>query len=300
MDGLSNKNRRAAAEEYLRLCEIEDGVLPDATPLPYDSVLSIGDVIWPVPFIDRMVDDDLRELTNGLNEWKGALRRWCVWNKVLTGIDQESRWGVEWEFVEPLAFMNMFQPSSTRDRFGYVATNALHQILRGLDPKREDRLAGDPKDITKKARTPGRTERETQLVDMVQRWPEGALFITALQALDGDDYEKATKDFRNRASHAIAPRFTYGETEFVTRRWQPDEFERQNDGSLRPISVPKKLQVVYEFGGTSPLGMDATWKLNVSQFDLARKCFEAYTGLLNVAISGMKGHDKGTLATDEQ
>lgn len=291
MDGLSIKDRRATAEAYLDACELEDGVLPDPMPLPYDPVSGIGDVIWPLPFIDRMVADDLRELTNGLNEWKGALRRWCVWNKVLTGLEPDSRWGVEWEFVEPFAFMNMFQPSSTRDRFGYIATNAIHQILWALDPKREDRLAGDPKDISKKARIPGRTERETQLIGMVERWPEGLLFVTALQALDGDDYETATKDFRNRATHAIAPRFTYGETEFVTRIWEPERFERQKDGSLRPVEVPKKLQLSYAFGGTGPLDMDATWAVNVEQFNLAKTCFYTYAALLTVALSGMKRYN---------
>lgn len=291
MDGLSGKHRRAAAEAYLGLCELEEGVLPDGKPLLFDAVPSVGEVVWP-PFMDLMVVDDLRELTNGLNAWKGALRRWCVWNQVLSSVEADARRGVEWEFVEPLAFMNMFQPSGTRDRFGFVGTNALHQVLMAIDPARPDQLAGDPKDSTKKPRRVGRTEREAQLAEMASRWPEGPLFIRALQALDGDDYEAATKDFRNRASHAIAPRFTYGETQFVTREWASKEFEFQADGNLKPIASPKILHVRYSLGGSGPLDMAATWAVNVAQFELAKQCFDAYVNLLTVAVSEMKRHDE--------
>lgn len=278
--------RRMAVDDYLKILEESVDLLPDLLPLPYDPVSGIDGVNWRLPFIERMVEGELQDLTNQLNAWKSSLRRWHAWNKVLLGKDEDARWAIEWEFVESIAFMNMFQPSSIRDCIGFVATNALHQILMVIDPTRKDALAGDPKNPGKSTRRVGRTEKEIQLAKMVKAWPEGQYFMGLLQSIDDDAYEDVTKDFRNRASHAIAPRFTFGEVGFVTRRSvQKMTLEIQSDGLWKEVAVPGKLSVVYGFGGTPPLDMATIWAVNLEQFNLARQCFDAYVSLLAVAIS---------------
>ena len=96
--------------------------------------------------IDVMVRDDLSELTNILNQWAGALKRWHAWLHVLEGMPMEEAWAVQWEFIEPLVYQCMFQPSAARDRMVYVATRAFHQGRLARRDGYEDRLEFDPKD----------------------------------------------------------------------------------------------------------------------------------------------------------
>lgn len=162
---------------------------------------------------------ELRELTNTLNEWRGALRRWHVWLNVLDGFSEEEAWALQWEFVESLAFQCLFYPSATRDRFIFVATNALHQVRMAADAAYPDRLAADPKPGKEdRPRFLARKDSEAQLEDIASSLDGGAAFVAALRSLDEDDYLELTRNFRNLASHAIAPRLTVGHTNMVVRR----------------------------------------------------------------------------------
>lgn len=144
MEPLTNIARRKALDDYLNLYEAGDSLRPAGLPLPYDPVPRIQTVRWNTPLAEEMVPDELREVTNQLNEWKGALRRWDAWNRVLASRDEDTRWAIQWEFVEPIAYQCMFQPSSARDRFTFVACNALHQVHLTITPGHKDLLLGDP------------------------------------------------------------------------------------------------------------------------------------------------------------
>lgn len=288
MDALTSWDRRRILDEYLRIGEGAMDLLPASALLPFGVLPDHSDRAWRLPYVEQMLDDDLRELTNGLNQWRGSLRQWHVWTLTMGPLDEDTRWSTEIEFVIPLAFMCMFMPSSHRDRFGYIALRAMHQVLMSLDPDREDFVVGDPKGPGKKTRHVGRTEREKYLAEMVEQWPEGIAFIQALQRLDDGNHEDATWDFRNRSSHALAPRFTLGDVQMITReRRQATRLERQADDRYREVPVPDRMAVSYGFGGIPPLDMDQARTLNVDQFELARTCFQAYVALLRVAIAAI-------------
>ena len=288
MEPMTSEQRRSVLGSFLDRYENGSALLPDPDALPYDPVPSIHTAVWHLPFVDQMVTGELREITNLLNQWKGALRRWNAWNEVSNGLPEEVRWGIEWEFIEPLAFMCMFQPSAARDRFTFVSTNALHQIRLAVDPKTSDELLGDAKPPKYRKSYPSRKQKEEQVEAMAGASPAGTTFVAALRALDDDDYAKVTSDFRNRASHAIAPRFSVGITSVVSReRVQRTELQKQPDGTYKDVLVPNMTMVQYGYGGTPALRMDDAWSTNLAQFEIAKRCFFAYVDLLREMTASM-------------
>ena len=182
----------------------------------------------------------------------------------------------------------MFQPSASRDRFIMVATNALHQIRMGLDPAVKDELLGDPTTPGDDRFFPSRRDTERQLKVLANPWAMGKAFIQALGQLDDRGYRALTGDFRNRASHGIAPRFSVGITSTVTRtRQQAMKLEQQADGTYKDVPMPGQLSTSYGFGGTEPLSMQAAWTANLAQFEHARRTFDAYIALLAEAVAAM-------------
>lgn len=286
MEPLTAEQRRAAMEDYLRALE-GDALEPTGGPLPFDALVGLDDAAWsPLGF--HIVTDELRELTNGLNQWRGALRRWHAWNQVLSTRDEELSWAIQWEFVEPLVHQCLFNPSAVRDRFVGVATNALHQVQLSSVPAYEDRLLGDPSAPGERATYPSRRQKEGQLRRFTRRWPEGTAFMASLSALDDDTNRRATADFRNRASHGIAPRFSVGYTHTVSRSvTQAMRPQEQEDGRLLEEPIPGRLSVWYGYGGLAPLSLSDLWTTNCSQFRTAEACFAAYISLMNAAISTM-------------
>jgi hypothetical protein len=288
MEPLTDATRRAVLSEFLDFIENGRGLLPAPTPLPYDPVPAITSAAWSIFIAEEMVAGELRELTNQINQWLGSLRRWHAWNKVLAAHGDETRWEIEWEWIEPLAFHCMFQPSGTRDRFIMVATNALHQVRMAVDPTIKDELLGDPATPEDRCTYPSRRDKEKQLKGLAKLWPTGKAFIQALGQVDDVGYKRLTSDFRNRASHGIAPRFSVGYTAMVTRqRQQATKMEQQPDGTYKDVPVPNKMATSYGFGGTPPLSMMKAWETNRAQFERARHAFDAYVALLTEATAAM-------------
>lgn len=288
MDPLSDELRRALVTAFLDRIEESKGLKPDSKPFPYDALPGVKMVRWPLFLAEMMIEDELRELTNQLNHWQSNLRRWHAWNEVLESQDADARWEAEWGWVEPLAFYCMFQPSASRDRFIMVGTHALHQVRMAIDPATIDTLLGDPKTPEEVRFFPTRRDKEKQLKELAKAWPTGKAFVQAIGQLDDRGYRALTGDFRNRASHGIAPRFSVGFTSMVTRtRLQATKMEQQLDGTYAEVPVPGRLSTSYGFGGTPPLSMKDAWAANFAQFERARQSFGAYVALLAEAVANI-------------
>lgn len=283
------EKRRQALARYVEGLESLSAPPPlDSPPFPYNACPLIKKVAWRTPSLvaDPLVESELQELTNTLNEWQGALRRWCVWLDVLEGLTDDEAWDLQWEFVESIAFQCLFYPSATRDRFAFVATNALHQVRMSSDSAYPDRLISDPKPGKEdKQRFLSRKESEAQLEEIASPLESGSAFIAALRLIDEDDYLDLTRNFRNLASHAIAPRLTVGYTNMVVRRVVPATTRvKQPDGTYKEELVPGKQQVSYGFGGTKPLQMRTVFEANLAEFEKASICFNTYVYVLNRAL----------------
>lgn len=248
----------------------------------YDLCNFVGNAEWSVPFVGFMVDGELRESINELNAWLGHLENLKVWEEVLTGYNEEDAWSLRLHFVEPLVRYCMLQPSSTRDRLGKVATNGVHQANLCVDADYKDFL---DQDELKPGQFLSRKKLETQLVRLVKRWAVGDQLMAALQSLDSEAHRQKTFDYRNEASHFIAPRVEFGEVQFVTRRREPfPELVKQPDGTARLIEHPERKCVAYGFGGIRPLTLAEIIETNLQEYDFAVAALGAYSNLLREAV----------------
>src|SRR5690606_5792780 len=99
MEPTAPDKRRLAHERYVEELEALSAPPPlDGPPFPYKPCPLIEEVAWRAPHLvaDALVDGELRELTNTLDEWRGALRRWCVWLNVLQGFTDDEAWDLQW------------------------------------------------------------------------------------------------------------------------------------------------------------------------------------------------------------
>lgn len=129
MDSQTKALLRSAFDAYLQQRETSDFDPADGY-LPY-GLEDIDGVAWGT-MAELLIEDELREITNGLNSWHNDLIRWHAWNAVCKTYSEEDAWEVIREFVEPLAHACMLLPSSTRDQLVFVATNAMHQVRIGI------------------------------------------------------------------------------------------------------------------------------------------------------------------------
>lgn len=242
---------------------------------------------WRIHLIGFMVDGELRESINELNAWLRHLEDLKVWLEVLKSYDEEDAWSLRLHFVEPLVRCCMLYPSSTRDRLGQVATNGVHQANLCVDADYKDCL---DQDKLKPGQFLSRRRLEAQLAKLVKRWATGDQLLTALQHLDSETHRQKTFDYRNEASHFIAPRVEVGEVQFVTRRRELfPELVKQEDGITRLIENPEKTCVAYGFGGIRPLTLAEIIKINSQEYDFAVAALAAYSDLLREALPQISG-----------
>lgn len=270
------------------LSHYDDGGLePVESFLPYDFDDEVKRYQWQM-MADLLISDELREVTNILNGWHGALLQWHAWNRALEAFGEQDSWELRREFVEACAHQCLLQPYSVRDMLVFVATNAIHQVRLALGNGYRDRLEGDPAAPTGRPQHLSRRRKEQRLERLMAPWPEAAQWFDLLRRIDDDVYRNTTFDYRNRAAHAIAPRLAVGHVGVVTRHvMQATELQKQPDGSYLQVSIPGKMVVSYGFGGTPPLDMEAARVANLEQYRRVRECFESYRHLLSSAMAGM-------------
>lgn len=274
---------RTAFNAYLLQLD-SGGLEPSESYLTYDFE-QISCHLWRT-LGAAMVEDELREMTNILNRWLKALRRWGAWNKVISEYGEEDAWDIRSEFFEALVHQCLLQPSATRDALTFVVTNSMHQVRLMLGKGYLDHLEGDPVTHDQRPINLTRRGKEKRLSDLIKPWPEAEQFMTALHKVDDKPYREATSDYRNRSSHAIGPRLAIGTTRTVVRSVEPStEFTRKNDGTYEQTRVAGRMSVCYAFGGTPPLDMVEVFAINLKQFRCARACYESYRGLLEVGIN---------------
>lgn len=273
---------KRAFDAYLRASD-EAACEPLRGHLPFNAV-SLEGLKWG-PLGQEVVLEELRELTNQLNAWLSALRRWHAWQMVTCSMGEDDRWQVEHEFVTLLATYCLFQPCALRDALTLVITNGLHQLLKALDPAYTGRLPLD-RDPWGAPSFHTRRRKERQLSELLGRFPAGKALLADLCRLDDKATREATSDFRNRASHSIAPHFSVGVTQIVTRSIERAErLEAQGDGTVQLVPVPGQTSVCYSVGGSGPLDMEQMRQLSVAQFEIAVRCLEQYQGLLRSAAA---------------
>lgn len=101
---------------------------------------------WNAPSLrGSAVKDQLNELTQILNGWRSALKRWHAWHLALESFsDFNEAWDIRIEFVQSLVHECLLEPSAVRDSIVFVATNSIHQLRLATEVGYKDHLEGDP------------------------------------------------------------------------------------------------------------------------------------------------------------
>lgn len=224
-------------------------------------------------------DSELRETINSINGWGTRLHSWHAWNKVVASFEEEiDRWEVLSSFVEPIAFFCMLQPTSLADRIALTAETLLHQANLLLIAGYADSLEQD--------KTPGRplrrSDRRKQLNRLGNCWARYEAFRDALNAMDGEDYQALTGNFRDFASHAFAPRFMIGQ---IPRAWRKkvdyEEAVVNGDGTVEMVADPTRKMTQYAMGTLEPLPLDAAYAANLAEYGRAKCTMEAFAKLVH-------------------
>ncbi len=254
-------------------------------PLPYDLVETVTTVRWHMPILDALIAGDIRESLNDIHQWQSQLISLQAWVAVVSSgqFEDDDAWTLRRDWVEPLATWCLLQPAATRDRLGNLATNVVHHGRVSTDSTYPDRLEGDDTN-----RFLNRPARERQLRRIGENAKALPAFLDRLLALDGKTFKRETFNFRNRASHSIAPRLEQGFTQMVTRIVGPFEtLVPQSGGTFELVLDPKRLAVYYGFGGTPPLALDVAATLVADEYKKARAAVEAYLDLVRDIIDGI-------------
>lgn len=224
-------------------------------------------------------DSEVRETINSINGWGTRLHSWHAWNNVIASYEEEmDRWEVLHSFVEPIAFFCMLQPSGLADRLSLTAETLLHQADLMVIAGYSDTLAQD-KSPDRPLR---RSDRRRQLNRLGRTWTSYPAFRDALNAMDGDDYEILTGNFRDLAAHAFAPRFMIGQ---IPRAWRKkvdlEEIVDKGDGTVEMVTDPTRKMTQYAMGAVEPLSLEKAYAANQAEYALARKAMVAFAALID-------------------
>ena len=237
---------------------------------------------------DAMLQDELREVTNRLHDWRGMLRRWHAWHIVVSKKEEVPAWNIRREFMDPLIHTSLLMPSAIRDVLTFVGTNALHQIRLHVEAGYKDVLKGDPSASIPKPRPLTRSQKETRLEKLAAPLPGANAFVNSIREIDDAHYREKTKNYRNLNSHAIGPRIALGSTQMVTRRAIPaTRMEPQPDGTARVVEIPGKYVASYGFGGLEPLDLELARLASFGQYKVARTCFQKFTATLEANANSL-------------
>lgn len=275
---------------YRRFWDFTESRTNHYQPLSYELCDAVEKVHWHISLVDHMVSGELRETINLLNAWKRQLSFLDIWSNVLSDYPEDDAWALRFHFVEPLVFFCMHQPSSTRDRLGQIASNATHQANLSSVEGYKDKLEQDK---LEPERFLGRRKQEAQLRHLAGQWKNGIPLLGALANLDSKNYQRKTFDYRNQASHFIAPRLEWGEVQLVTRYIVPrTQMIPQDNGTFRLEEINGEKTVSYGFGGIRPLTLNEIIGANSRECELATTALTYYSDLLREILDVLKNRKK--------
>lgn len=207
------------------------------------------------------------------------LHEWGAWNIVIDCYElEDDRWEVLSQFVEPLAFFCMLQPSSLADRLTVASETLLHQANQFVFPDEPDHL---DQDNLPPGKTLRRSDRRKQLARLGKQWTKFGAFREALGAMDGKDYQHLTRNFRDLSAHSFAPRLMIGQVVRAIRSIVPStEMVAQPDGTYLPIEHPAKKGVSYAAHAMPPLDLNATRAVNLAEYQKAVAAMRAFSSLI--------------------
>jgi hypothetical protein len=254
---------------------------------------------------------DLREIINKYHAWTTRLTAWATWNDLLKKISEgdEKSWEIRNEFLQPIVFFCLHQPSSFKDLLIKYCTIAFHFGNMNRFPSYKDQLVEDNeifKRLLKNHPEPykyflTRSQTLKQLREKSLQWSYRSELLDEIGNLDNEAYEVQSKGWRNHAAHYIPPRLTYGVTRTVTRQVNFQENLVTLDNGTAHIVINKdRKQISYGFGGTTPLDSEKIYEANLQQHSHVQKVLLTIHKVLDeiIATSLAKKLDRLNLTSD--
>lgn len=200
----------------------------------------------------EMFKEFSRELANTVNDLTRYTHQLAAWCDVVDKLDDDGKFNVAHEFVDPLATIALNLPYVIRSRFIFAAAHLSHQAGRTKAHNGwKDDLALDDEIYFSQAEMVGGP------------WKKWTKLKTKLERIGDKTYKAKTKNFRNTYNHRFSPRVVFGQTNMVTRK----------------VNATTK-QVSYGFGGTEPLTLKLVVELLEEQCQTCYKAFESFQKLV--------------------
>lgn len=250
---------------------------------------------FEIPLVGLQVIHDLRSLLNCMNAWITEMHKWEAWLRIIDDYSEDERWELRLEFVDPIAHRCLLEPSAMCDRILSALYFLLHHAKLSLDSSYKDELATDA--AAKKALRAGkehtrymqRRELGEEIDHLSESWKTAQAVCEKTKLLDSETLREATLNYRNAASHSIAPNFEFGVLPYVKRQLRFAEFMTPNDdGTVTFKKDRSRTAISYGFGEHSPLQHLETFQLIRMQVKLAKDAMRAYETLLREVIARIR------------
>jgi hypothetical protein len=248
------------------------------------------------PLHSEYLASDFMEIINSYHDWTIRLMSWAAWNDVLQDFhnNETKAWEIRNEFLEPIMYFCLHQPSSFKDLLIKYCTIAFHLGNLNFDREYKDELDEDIevfRRLQKNHAEPynyflSRSDSEKQLKRISSPWTIGHRVLEVLAKLDNRIYKVQSQNWRNHAAHYIPPRFHFGDTRTVKRQVVFfRSFIDQHDGTFLEHQDTTRKQIAYGFGGTPPLEINRVFEANFQQHAVAHEILALIHDLLNEIIS---------------
>lgn len=193
----------------------------------------------------QMLQEVSNEIANSINDLTRYTHQLEAWNAVISPLDDNKRFEVAHEFIDPLATLALNLPYVIRSRFIFATAHLSNQANSAkLGKTWSDDLPLDDEIFFSAADLYGK------------HWVKYAGLKTRLEKIAGKDMRTATSDFRNTYNHRFSRRIVLGHTNVVTRYVNP---------ATKAVS--------YGFGGLPPLTLEVV----IEQLKLqCTRCYAAF------------------------
>jgi hypothetical protein len=295
--GEKMESKAAGVEKHISLLrdannrflnELEKSEPMDFYPINYEICKTIQAHTWNIPLMGLSISGDLKEVINKIHLWHNSIKNWKCWESAISNYSILDALTVRGTYIESLSQYCLLQASATRERLGTIATTALHQANLQLIENYADKLESDSRGFL------SRSAREKQLKKLGNsgNWKGVENFIENISKIDDDSFRKNTYNYRNLASHGIAPRIDIGETSLFKRAITASTtLVEQPNGSYQLIEDLQKKSITYGFGGTSPIQQLKAISLIESEINKCVLALNSYKTLVIEITSLLPQHE---------
>jgi hypothetical protein len=256
--GISNLNH---LEEYQSFLIIRESLSSTGNWADYNSIELPESLDIEYLAYSQMLDEHSREIANSINQLQRLVLSLKAWNIHLQYlVDDQRKFQIVSEFVEPIATVAINLPYVIRSRFIYSIAHLSHQANQSIFTEWKDDFPLDTAIYFGQADNFG------------SHWRTYNKLKRALEKIASGSYVDATFDFRNKYNHRYSPRIEVGLTGLVTR------------------IVNKSGKVSYSFGHTEPLKLINIVTALEEQHKCCLKAFCQYQSLVKEQIISIQAY----------